>query len=219
MKRRRYLNLPTPDPTPEEQVMAKTKPFVSDIKNIREQARKNIDKGAMTAGYSADRETVVKLLNQALATELVCVLRYKYHYYMASGINSQAIKAEFLAHANEEQGHADLIAERITQLDGKPNLSPVGLADRSHADYVEGEDLADMIKEDLVAERIAIDSYREMINYIGADDTTTRRVLEGILAMEEEHAEEMNTLLEQIGKKGEPAKPSPAALTTAGKRR
>jgi bacterioferritin len=199
--------------------MAKTKPFVSDIENIRKQARKNIDKGAMTAGYSADRETVIKLLNQALATELVCVLRYKYHYYMASGINSQAIKAEFLAHANEEQGHADLIAERITQLDGKPNLSPVGLADRSHADYVEGEDLADMIKEDLVAERIAIDSYREMINYIGADDSTTRRVLEGILAMEEEHAEEMNTLLEQIGKKGEPAKPLPAAHTTAGKRR
>jgi bacterioferritin len=199
--------------------MAKSKPFVSDIENIRKQARKNIDKGAMTAGYSADRETVIKLLNQALATELVCVLRYKYHYYMASGINSQAIKAEFLAHANEEQGHADLIAERITQLDGKPNLSPVGLADRSHADYVEGEDLADMIKEDLVAERIAIDSYREMINYIGADDSTTRRVLEGILAMEEEHAEEMNTLLEQIGKKGEPAKPLPAAHTTAGKRR
>jgi bacterioferritin len=199
--------------------MAKTKSFVSDIENIRKQARKNIDKGAVTAGYSADRETVIKLLNQALATELVCVLRYKYHYYMASGINSQAIKAEFLAHANEEQGHADLIAERITQLDGKPNLSPVGLADRSHADYVEGEDLADMIKEDLVAERIAIDSYREMINYIGADDSTTRRVLEGILAMEEEHAEEMNTLLEQIGKKGEPAKPLPAAHTTAGKRR
>jgi bacterioferritin len=199
--------------------MAKTKPFVSDIENIRKQARKNIDKGAMTAGYSADRETVIKLLNQALATELVCVLRYKYHYYMASGINSQAIKTEFLAHANEEQGHADLIAERITQLDGKPNLSPVGLADRSHADYVEGEDLADMIKEDLVAERIAIDSYREMINYIGADDSTTRRVLEGILAMEEEHAEEMNTLLEQIGKKGEPAKPLPAVHESAGKRR
>ncbi len=199
--------------------MAKTKPFVSDIENIRKQARKNIDRGAMTAGYSADRETVIKLLNQALATELVCVLRYKYHYYMASGINSQAIKAEFLQHANEEQGHADLIAERITQLDGKPNLSPVGLVDRSHADYVEGEDLTDMIKEDLIAERIAIDSYREMINYIGADDPTTRRVLEGILAMEEEHAEDMNTLLEQIGKKGEPAKPSPAAHKKAGKRR
>ncbi|MEO9080092.1 MAG: ferritin-like domain-containing protein [Rhodanobacter sp.] len=195
--------------------MAKTKPFVSDIENIRKQARKNIDKGAMTAGYSADRETVVKLLNQALATELVCVLRYKYHYYMASGINSQAIKAEFLEHANEEQGHADLLAERITQLDGKPNLSPVGLADRSHADYVEGENLADMIKEDLVAERIAIDSYREMINYVGSDDPTTRRVLEGILAMEEEHAEDMNTLLEQIGKKGEPARPDPAQKSSA----
>jgi len=193
--------------------MAKTKPFVSDIENIRKQARKNIDKGAMTAGYSADRETVIKLLNQALATELVCVLRYKYHYYMASGINSQAIKAEFLAHANEEQGHADLIAERITQLEGKPNLSPVGLADRSHADYVEGENLADMIKEDLVAERIAIDSYREMIHYIGADDPTTRRILEGILAMEEEHAEDMNTLLEDLGKKGEPAMPPPPRKT------
>ncbi len=191
--------------------MAKIKPFVSDIENIRKQARENIDQGAMTAGYSADRETVIELLNQALATELVCVLRYKFHYYMASGINSQAIKAEFLEHAREEQGHADLLAERITQLDGKPNLSPVGLLDRSHADYVEGENLADMIKEDLVAERIAIDSYREMINYIGSDDPTTRRVLEGILAMEEEHADDMNTLLEQIGQKGEPSKPSPEA--------
>lgn len=198
--------------------MAKSKPFVSDIENIRKQARKNIDKGAMTAGYSADRETVIKLLNQAMATELVCVLRYKYHYFMASGIHSQAIKAEFLAHANEEQGHADLLAERITQLDGKPNLSPVGLVDRSHADYVEGENLADMIKEDLVAERIAIDSYREMISYIGADDPTTRRMLEGILAMEEEHADDMNTLLEQIGNKGEPVTPSVAARKGGGKR-
>jgi bacterioferritin len=194
-----------------EHFMATTKPFVSDIENIRQRARQDIDKGAMTAGYSADRETVVKLLNHALATELVCVLRYKYHYYMASGINSQAIKSEFLEHANEEQGHADQIAERITQLDGKPNLSPEGLLSRSHSDYVEGEDLVDMIKEDLVAERIAIDSYREMITYIGADDPTTRRVLEGILAVEEEHAEDMNTLLEQLGKKGEPAKPAPAA--------
>ncbi len=195
--------------------MAKSKPFVSDIDNIRKRARKNIDDGAMTAGYSADRVTVVKLLNEALATELVCVLRYKYHYYMASGIHSQAIKAEFLAHANEEQGHADLLAERITQLDGKPNLSPVGLLDRSHADYVEGEDIVDMIKEDLIAERIAIDSYREVINYVGADDPTTRRVLEGILAMEEEHAEDMNTLLEQLGKKGEPAQSAPAAKARA----
>ena len=195
--------------------MAKPKPFVSDIENIRKRARKDIDQGAMTAGYSADRETVIKLLNEALATELVCVLRYKYHYYMASGIHSQAIKAEFLEHANQEQGHADLIAERITQLDGKPNLSPVGLLDRSHADYVEGEDLVDMIKEDLVAERIAIDSYREMIHYIGTDDPTTRRMLEGILAMEEEHADDMNTLLEQLGKKGEPAKPAPVKKSAA----
>ncbi len=198
--------------------MAKTKPFISDIENIRKRARKDIDKGAMTAGYSADRETVVKLLNQALATELVCVLRYKYHYYMASGINSQSIKAEFLQHANEEQGHADLLAERITQLEGKPNLSPEGMLSRSHADYVEGEDIVDMIKEDLVAERIAIDSYREMITYVGTDDPTTRRMLEGILAMEEEHAEDMNTLLEQLGKKGEPAKPRPTPKADARKR-
>jgi bacterioferritin len=189
--------------------MAKAKPFVTDIENIRKRARQDIDKGAMTAGYSADRTTVINLLNHALATEIVCVLRYKYHYYMASGINSQSVKAEFLDHANEEQGHADLIAERITQLDGKPNLSPEGLLTRSHADYVEGVDLVDMIKENLVAERIAIDSYREIIDYIGTDDPTTRRMLEGILAMEEEHAEDMNTLLEQLGKKGEPAKPAP----------
>ncbi len=194
---------------------SKSKAFVSDISNIRKRARQNIDDGAMTAGYSANRAVVVDMLNQALATELVCVLRYKYHYYMASGIHSQAIKAEFLAHANEEQGHADLLAERITQLEGKPNLSPVGLLDRSHADYVEGRDIVDMIKEDLVAERIAIDSYREMIRYVGVDDPTTRRVLEGILAMEEEHAEDMNTLLEQLGKKGEPAHPAPGKSSAA----
>ena len=198
--------------------MAKSKPFVSDIENIRKRARKDIEKGAMTAGYAADRPTVIKLLNHALATELVCVLRYKYHYYMASGINSQSVKAEFLEHANEEQGHADLIAERITQLDGKPNLSPEGMLSRSHADYVEGVDLVDMIKEDLVAERIAIDSYREIIDYIGTDDSTTRRMLEGILAMEEEHAEDMNTLLEQLGKKGEPAKAAPSKKSVGGKR-
>ena len=197
--------------------MAKNKPFVSDIENIRKRARKDIEKGAMTAGYSADRATVVKLLNHALATELVCVLRYKYHYYMASGINSQSVKAEFLQHANEEQGHADLIAERITQLDGKPDLSPNGLLSRSHSDYVEGDDLVDMIKENLVAERIAIDSYREIIDYIGTDDPTTRRMLEGILAMEEEHAEDMNTLLEQLGKKGEPAKSAPAKKSAGSK--
>ncbi|MHC1480204.1 ferritin-like domain-containing protein [Frateuria aurantia] len=185
------------------------KPFLTDIETIRKRARQHIDQGAITAGYSADRKVVVDLLNAALATEIVCVLRYKYHYYMASGINSKAVAAEFLEHANEEQGHADQIAERITQLEGKPDFSPKGLSERSHADYVEGEDLVDMIKENLVAERIAIDTYREIIQYLGNDDPTTRRMLEEILASEEEHAEDMGSLLEQLGKKGEPAKPAP----------
>ncbi|MEZ5460964.1 bacterioferritin [Dokdonella sp.] len=188
--------------------MAASKPFVSDIKNIRKRAREHIERGAVTDGYKADRETVIKILNEALATEIVCVLRYKYHYYMASGINAQSVAAEFLAHANEEQGHADRIAERITQLGGAPNLSPEGLLTRSHSEYVEGDDLADMIKENLVAERIAIDSYREIVAYLGNADTTTRRIMEEILAVEEEHAEDMSTLLEELGKKGEPAKPA-----------
>ena len=188
--------------------MAAGKPFVSDIKNIRKRAREHIERGAVTDGYQADRETVVKILNEALATEIVCVLRYKYHYYMASGINAKSVAAEFLEHANEEQGHADRIAERITQLGGAPNLSPEGLLTRSHSDYVEGDDLVDMIKENLVAERIAIDSYREIVAYLGNADTTTRRIMEEILAVEEEHAEDMNSLLEELGKKGEPAKPA-----------
>lgn len=186
------------------------KPFLSDIETIRKRAREHIDNGAITAGYAADRATVVKILNEALATEIVCVLRYKYHYYMAKGIHAKSVAAEFLEHANEEQGHADLIAERITQLDGAPNFSPEGLLSRSHADYVEGDDLVDMIKEDLVAERIAIDSYREIITYLGAADPTSRRMMEGILAMEEEHAEDLATLLDNLGKKGEPAKPAKA---------
>lgn len=185
-----------------------SKPFVSDIKNIRKRAREHIERGAVTEGYKADRETVIKILNEALATELVCVLRYKYHYYMASGINAQSVAAEFLEHANEEQGHADRIAERITQLGGAPNLSPEGLLTRSHSDYVEGDDLVDMIKENLVAERIAIDSYREIVTYLGNADPTTRRIMEEILAVEEEHADDMSTLLEALGKKGEPAKPA-----------
>jgi bacterioferritin len=183
-----------------------SKPFVTDIENIRKRARQHIEDGAITAGYSADRETVIKVLNEALATEIVCVLRYKRHYYMASGIHAQSVAAEFLEHANEEQGHADRIAERITQLDGAPNFNPEGLLTRSHADYAEGEDLVDMIKENLVAERIAIDSYGEIIRYLGNDDPTTRRMMEEILAMEEEHAEDMSTLLEELGRKGEPAK-------------
>ncbi len=175
------------------------KTFLSDIQTLRKRARQHIDQGAVTEGYSANRDTVLKLLNEALATELICVLRYKRHHFMATGIHSQSVAAEFLTHANEEQAHADQIAGRIVQLGGAPNFSPDGLATRSHAEYVEGEDLIDMIKENLVAERIAIDSYREMIAYCGNDDPTTRRMLEGILAMEEEHADDLVSLLEQLG--------------------
>lgn len=175
------------------------KPFLTDIKTLRARAREHIERGAITAGYSADRDTVIKLLNEALATEIVCVLRYKRHFYMASGINAEGVATEFLQHANEEQQHADQIAARIVQLGGEPNFSPEGLATRSHAEYVEGDTLIDMIKEDLVAERIAIDSYREMIAYLGNDDPTTRRMLESILAMEEEHADDLSGLLEELG--------------------
>ena len=175
------------------------KPFLTDIKTLRERARKHIENGAITEGYKADRETVIKLLNEALATEIVCVLRYKRHYFMASGIHAEGVAAEFLQHANEEQGHADQIGARIVQLGGAPNLNPEGLLTRSHAEYVEGDTLIDMIKEDLVAERIAIDSYREMIDYLANDDPTTRRMLEGILAMEEEHADDLVNLLGELG--------------------
>jgi len=174
------------------------KPFLTDIKTLRERARQHIENGAVTEGYTADRETVVKLLNEALATELVCVLRYKRHYFMASGINAESVAAEFLQHANEEQGHADQIAQRIVQLKGAPNFNPEGLLTRSHAEYVEGDTLIDMIKEDLVAERIAIDSYRDMVIYFGNDDPTSRRMLEGILAVEEEHANDLVSLLETM---------------------
>ena len=176
------------------------KPFLTDIKTLRERARRHIEKGAVTEGYSADRETVIKLLNEALATEIVCVLRYKRHYFMASGIHAEGVAAEFLEHANDEQGHADQIAARIVQLGGEPNFNPDGLLTRSHAEYVEGETLTDMIKEDLVAERIAIDSYRDMINYFGNDDPTTRRLMESILAVEEEHADDLVNLLSELGK-------------------
>ena len=175
------------------------KPFLTDIKTLRDRARKHIENGAVTEGYSADRETVIKLLNEALATEIVCVLRYRRHYFMATGINAESVAAEFLQHSNEEQGHADEIAQRIVQLKGEPNFNPDGLLTRSHAEYQEGTSLIDMIKEDLVAERIAIDSYREMITYFGNDDPTSRRMMEGILAMEEEHADDLVTLLEKMG--------------------
>jgi len=176
------------------------KPFLTDIKTLRERARKHIENGAVTEGYSADRETVIKVLNEALATEIVCVLRYRRHYFMASGINADSVAAEFLQHSNDEQGHADQIAQRIVQLGGEPNLNPEGLLTRSHAEYVEGDSLIDMIKEDLVAERIAIDSYREIIQFLGNDDPTSRRLMETILAVEEEHADDLVSLLGELGK-------------------
>ena len=174
------------------------KPFLTDVKKLRERARKHIQDGAVTPGYGADRETVIKLLNEALATEIICVLRYKRHYFMASGIQAPAVAAEFLEHANDEQLHADRLAERIVQLGGEPNFSPEGMASRSHSEYIEGESLVDMIKEDLVAERIAIDSYGEMIRYIADGDPTTRRLLEELLAVEENHADDLKDLLENV---------------------
>ena len=177
---------------------AKTKPFLSDVRALRERARKHIEAGAVTSNYGADPVQVCKVLNDALATEIVCVLRYKRHYFMAEGIASESVKAEFLAHANEEQVHADAIAERIVQLGGEPNLDPEGMASRSHSEYVEGKTMRDMIRENLIAERVAIESYREIIAWLGAGDSTTRKMLEGILAVEEEHADDMNSLLQGL---------------------
>jgi bacterioferritin len=174
--------------------------FLSDIQTLRKRAREHIAQGAVTPGYRADRATVLKLLNEALATEIVCVLRYKRHYFMAKGIHAEGVAAEFLEHANDEQQHADQIAERITQLGGEPDFSPDGLASRSHAEYVEGGSLEEMIKEDLVAERIAIDSYREIVNYLGDADSTSRRLMEEILAKEEEHADDLANLIEGIAR-------------------
>ena len=171
------------------------KEFLSDIKTLRERARKHIENGAVTENYKADRQTVIRILNEALATEIVCVLRYKSHYFMAKGIHAQAVAAEFLEHANEEQGHADQIAERINQLGGAPNLSPEGMLTRSHSEYQQGDTLEDMIKEDLIAERIAIESYSEIVRYLGNDDVTSRRMMESILAVEEEHADDLAKLL------------------------
>jgi len=171
-------------------------PFLSDVKTLRAHARKNIERGAVTEGYQADRERVLELLDTALATELVCVLRYKRHYFMASGLHSEAVAAEFLEHATQEQQHADQLAQRIVQLGGEPDFSPEGLAARSHAEYGGASKLKDMLREDLIAERIAIESYGEMIRFIGGDDPTTRRLLEDILSVEEEHADDLAGLLD-----------------------
>ena len=167
----------------------------TDLEAIRKRARDNIQEGAVTAAYEADTAKIVAVLNEVLATELVCVLRYKHHYYMAKGIHAKPVAAEFLEHANEEMGHADSVAKRITELGGKPNFNPDGLHTRSHAEYREGNTLEEMIKEDLIAERIAIDSYKEIIDYLGDKDTTTRRMFEEILAVEEEHADDLVSLL------------------------
>src|SRR3954451_8998238 len=174
------------------------KPFLTDVQKLRRRARQHIEEGTVTDGYRADSETVIKLLNEALAKEIDCVLRYKRHYFMAQGIHADPIAAEFLQHANEEQGHADQLAGRIVQLGGSPNFSPEGLLSRSHSEYVEGLTLVEMIREDLVAERVAIDSYTEMIRYVGDNDITPRRILEGILAVEEEHADDLVSFLSDI---------------------
>ena len=174
--------------------------FLTDITEIRRRARQHIEDGAVTDTYKGDRHVVLRVLNEALATEIVCVLRYKRHHYMAKGIHSQAVAEEFLEHAAEEQEHADLIAERITQLDGEPNFNPDGLLTRSHSEYVEGESLVDMIREDLIAERIAVESYSEIVRYLSDNDPTSRRLMESILAKEEEHAEDMKSLLETIAR-------------------
>lgn len=183
-----------------ETTKADHRPFVTDIEELRRRAREHMEMGAVTSGYSADRETVIRILNEVLATEIVCVLRYKRHYYMATGIHAQAVAAEFLEHSKEEQEHADIAAERITQLGGEPNFNPEGLLTRSHSQYVEGKTLLDMVREDLVAERIAVDSYREIIRYLGDDDPTTRIAMEQIMSKEEEHADDMKKLLDTLSK-------------------
>ncbi len=174
--------------------------FLTDVADLRKRAREHIEQGPITSAYGADRDRVIEVLNQALATELVCVLRYKRHYFTASGIEAGPVAAEFLQHAAEEMGHADQIAMRITQLQGQPNFDPATLSARSHSEYDASIGLGDMIKEDLVAERVAIASYNEIIRWLGDKDVTTRRMLETILAVEEEHATDLLSLLEQVGR-------------------
>ncbi len=174
--------------------------FLTDVTDLRKHAREHIEQGPITSAYGADRDRVIEVLNQALATELVCVLRYKRHYFTASGIEAGPVAAEFLQHATEEMGHADQIAMRITQLQGQPNFDPATLSERSHSEYDASTGLGDMIKEDLVAERVAIASYNEIIRWLGDKDVTTRRMLETILAVEEEHATDLLSLLEQVGR-------------------
>ena len=169
--------------------------FLKNIQEIRDRARQQIENGAVTKDYTLDREQAIGILNEALATELVCVLRYKFHYFMATGIHSAAVATEFLEHAKEEQQHADRLAERIRQLGGKPLMHPAVIAKTSHSEYCEGTSLADMIREDLVAERIAIETYREIVTYFGEQDPTSRLLMEEILRAEEKHADDLANLL------------------------
>jgi bacterioferritin len=187
-------------------------PFKTDLETIRRRARQRMEDGAVTGAYLADRARVIEVLNEVLATEIVCVLRYKNHYFMASGINAQPVAQEFLQHANEEQQHADLVAQRITQLGGNPNFNPEGLTTRAHAQYVEAATLERMIREDLVAERVAIETYAEIIRWLGTDDPTTRRLMEDLLKVEEEHADDLATLLQTLANR-------PARTSAAGRRR
>lgn len=173
--------------------------FFNDIQELRRRARESMEQGAVTDTYKADVTRVIEVLNAALATEIVCVLRYKRHYFMATGIHAQSVAQEFKEHAGEEQEHADRIAERITQLGGEPDLDPSRLSSRSHSEYVEGKTLTDMIREDLVAERVAIESYGEIVRFLGDRDITSRRLMETILEKEEEHADDMSKLLSTIG--------------------
>jgi bacterioferritin len=194
--RRAFARTRVHSPSSLESTMSK--PFLTDVQKLRERARQHIEQGAVTAGYRADRPTVIKILNEALATEIVCVLRYKRHYFMAMGTKAQVAAQEFLEHANQEQAHADQISKRIVELGGEPNLSPEGMLTRSHSEYVEADSILEMVKENLVAERVAIESYTEMIRYLGDDDSTTRRMLEEILAVEEEHADDLVSLLADL---------------------
>ena len=181
------------------------KPFLSDVKTLREMARKQIANGAVTPAYKGDVKQTIDILQTVLATEIVCVLRYTMHSIAATGISSEGVKAEFAQHAREEQEHMIAVAERINQLGGKPDFNPQGLASRAASQYAEGENLVDMIRENLIAERIAVEHYRELIRFFGDDDTTTRVMLEGILGVEEEHANDMHDLL--VAHEGKPMLP------------
>ena len=174
-------------------------PFKADLQAIQRRAREKMTDGAVTGAYKADRHQVIAVLNEVLATEMVCTMRYRNHHYMAKGVYAEPIAAEFLVHANEEQGHADLVSKRITQLGGVPNWSPEGLSTRSHAPYVNGENLQQMIRENLVAERVAIETYSEIVRWLGDDDTTTRRMMEDLLSVEEEHADDLANMLDSVG--------------------